>query len=261
MDWTRLDCLEASLKLLRLHAPPWPVIVFNEDYTDEDKARLKKVSGNISFEKIDISGHEQYHVNHRPDNRVGTYGYCMMCRFFAGQVQNHSALSQYTHYVRLDDDSYIMSPLTQEIVARISEADYTYRSMYQEPHQDTWKFTLDFMDKEGIVKPILEYSKNSPYNNFHASSLAMWRHPIVKKLFDSIENEHAHLKYGWTDTAVHSAIIWLLGPALGFKIHAERGFDYRHNIHCCHDGPHGKYCVDHMGGKCSWGPPACLEEK
>ncbi len=259
LDWKRIDCLEASLKLLKLHAPQWPVIVFHEDYTDEDQKRLEKVYDPISFEKIDISGHEQHHVNRRPDNRVGTYGYCMMCRFFAGQLQAHPALSQYTHYMRLDDDSYIMSPLKQESIDQMCAADYTYRSLYQEPHQDTWNFTLKFMEREGLKKPSIPFSRNSPYNNFHVSSLAMWNHPVVKKFLAEIEDGHYHVKDGWTDTAVHSAIIWLLGSALGFKFHVEKGFEYRHNIHCVHDGSHGKYCSDHLNGKYSWGPPACLE--
>ncbi len=259
MDWARLDCLAASLKLLRLHAPPWPVIIFHEDYTDEDKKRLTDIAGDITFEKIDLSGQEEFHINHRPDNRVGTYGYNMMCRFFAGQMQAHPALQKYSHYMRLDDDSYLMSPLTPNIVEKIMSSDYTYRCLYQEKHQDCWNAALAFMGQDGLPKTLRYYNMNSPYNNYHTSSLAMWRHPLVKKFLAQIEAEHRHVRDGWTDTAVQSAIIWLLGPALGFKIHTETGFDYRHNLHCSHTGPHGKYCTDHIGGKLSWGPPACLE--
>ncbi len=262
MEWTRLDCLAASLTLLRRHAPSWSVIIFHEDYTNEDMRRLAGAAGgNISFEKIDISGQEQYHVNHRPDNRVGTYGYCMMCRFFAGQVQAHPALAPYTHYVRLDDDSYIMSPLSQASIDKMTSADYAYRCLYQEPYEATWNFVYNFMKKEGLPIPNRSFSRNSPYNNFHMSSLAMWSHPTVKKLVALIEDGHYHVKDGWTDTAVHSAIIWLLGPTLGFKIHEEKGFDYRHNVHCSHDGPHGIYCKDKLNGQYSWGPPAVLEAK
>ncbi len=260
MDWTRLDCLVASLKLLRLHAPAWPVIVFHEDYEEAEMERLKAVAENITFEKVDFSGQEHLHVNRRPDNRVGTYGYCMMCRFFSGQMQNHPAIQPYTHYMRLDDDSYIMEPLTPDCVERILSSDYTFRSLYQESHREIYDYTVDFMNKEGLPKTNRECTSDSPYNNFHVSSLAMWRHPVVRKFLNGIEDMYPFAKFGWTDTNVHSMLIWLLGPALGFKVNIER-FAYRHNLHCIHDGPHGQYCSDHLGGQYNWGPPACLEQK
>jgi len=40
LEWSRLDCLCASLALLRRHFPPVPVIVFHEDYTPHDVDRL-----------------------------------------------------------------------------------------------------------------------------------------------------------------------------------------------------------------------------
>ncbi len=259
--WSRLDCLEASLKLLRQHCPPWPIIIFHEDYTGEDKDRLRAISPDITFEQVDFTGLENIHVNCRPDSRVGTYGYCMMCRFFAGQLQKHPSVQEYTHYMRLDDDSYIMEPLSQKIVETIGQADYSYRSVYQEDWKEAYDFVFNFMKQEGLEAPAKPYNRDSPYNNYHTSKLAMWRHPTVLKLLDQIETMGAHLRRGWTDTAVHAAIIWLLGPRLNFAVHLEKDFAYRHNQQCVHAGPHGQYCKDVLGGQYSWGPPACLEHR
>ncbi len=261
--WTRLDCLAASIKLLRLHAPKeWPVIVFHEDYEEKDKERLRTIAGaGLSFEKIDFSGLESTHVNRRPDNRVGTYGYCMMCRFFAGQLQKHPAVQAYSHYMRLDDDSYFLNPISAHSLEKMSKADYTYRCLYHEDYSEAWNFTVEFMKQEGLLVPSRVYDGASPYNNFHVSSLAMWQHPVVQRFTDKIDKENMFTKNGWTDTAVHSALIYLLGPVLGFSVNVERDFMYRHNQHCSHSEPHNQYCKDRFNEEYNWGPPACLEEK
>ncbi len=263
MDWTRLDCLVASLKLLRLHCPPWPVIVFHEDYTEEDRQRLLAVTPEITFEQIDFSGEEQYHINHRPDNRVGTYGYCRMCQFFCGEMQRHPALQPYMRYLRLDDDSYIMEPLKPETLRLIQNHDYSYRSTCQEKHQHIWDNAVAFMKREGIPKSLhLQYHPDVPYNNFHVSSLAMWRKPEIQKFLQEAEAQHRYVQDGWTDASVHNVVIKLLGFPLAVSVYRDRSFAYRHNVHCCHEGQaHGKYCVDHLRGQYSWGPPACLEAK
>jgi hypothetical protein len=41
-------------------------------------------------------------------------GYMMMCRFFSGIVQKHPELQKYSHYIRLDDDSYLTDPYITE---------------------------------------------------------------------------------------------------------------------------------------------------
>ncbi len=260
--WTRLDCLSASLKLLRLHAPPWPVVVFHEDYEEEDKQRLRAIAGeNISFEKIDFTGLEASHINRRPDNRVGTYGYCIMCRFFAGQLQKHPAVQAYSHYMRLDDDSYLLNPVSLANVEKMKTADYTYRSVYHEDYKPAWNFALEFMKKEGLTAPQRAYDGASPYNNFHVSSLALWCQPLVQRFVESIDKENMFTRNGWTDTAVHSAILYLLGPTLGLKVCSNCDFMYRHNQHCVHSEPHNQYCKDRFGGEYNWGPPACLEQQ
>ncbi len=257
-DWTRLDCLEASLKLLRLHAPPWPVVIFHEDYTTEDQQRLLKIAPDITFEKINFTGKEVTHVNHRPDNRVGTYGYCMMCRFFGGQMQNHPLIQAHTHYMRLDDDSYIMSPITTEMVDKMTQADYSYRSLSGENHQGLFDHTVKFMNERGF-KVRQPYSTSVPYNNFHISKLSMWKHPLVQDFLNGIDAISGFTQLGWTDASVHKMVTSMLCPEIGLSVYSGARFAYRHNQHCSHDGPHVKYCSDHRGGVLSWGPPACLE--
>ncbi len=259
--WTRLDCLAASLALLKLHAPNWPVVVFHEDYSDDDKKRLTDIYENITFELVDFKGKEDVYENRRPDNRVGTYGYCMMCRFFCGQMQRHPAVKNYSHYMRLDDDSYIMSEITTEHIERILAHDYTYIATSQEPHCALWEHTGDFKQRKGLGRLLCGHEANVPYNNFHTASLALWKHPIVDEFLKELDSMNAYTSLGWPDASVHAMLIAELCPKLGLSVTEKNMFDYRHNQHCIHNGPHGKYCIDRFGGQYNWGPPACLEDK
>jgi len=255
LKWTRLDCLHASICLLKKHVKPLPVIVFHEDYNDDDKARLLSSGVDITFDKVDFSGMEKFHINLRPDNRVGSYGYCMMCRFFSGVVQNHPLLRPYSHYMRLDDDSYIISGVDNESLNMMLQNDYVYNSLFSDPNESLWRFTLDFMKRERIPHR-MKYQEMVPYTNFHISSLNLWRHPIIKKYTDEIEKCHGCLSQRWDDAQI-GLMVSILAKQLGFKV-AVVDFPYRHNQQCCHKGPHTIYCKDGVNDQYPWGPPESL---
>jgi hypothetical protein len=253
--WSRLDCLCASVSLLKKFAPPLPVIVFHEDYTDNDKDRLRAILSDIRFEQIDFSTHKQHFVSQRPKERVGTYGYYMMCRFFSGVVQSHPALAEFTHYMRLDDDSYIIDTVPLSTLNRMQRHDYSYNSTFYDPHLPLWTYACEFMAINKI-SPAIGYSDQVPYNNYHAASLALWNHPIARKFIDGIEHRHGCISNGWTDSSIQSVLALAIGPSIGMSVNFEPEFPYRHNQQCIHHGPHTCYCVD--GTTLSpyhWGPP------
>lgn len=260
--WYRFDCLCASLKTVKLFLPPLPIIVFHEDFQEEDKQKILAIIPDVTFEQVNFSGQEAYHVNTRPDGRTGVYGYCMMCRFFSGVMQLHPLMASHSHYMRLDDDCYFIAPVSLDALSRSLWTDYTYNFKFQEHRKELYEFTVDFMKKEGLSrKSVPRYTQHdSPYTNFHISSLRLWRHPVVIKYLNLIEEVHGCLSKGWTDSSIQYMITHLLGPPLRFRVGLDKFFGHRHNLHCCHLGPHTKYCVDKTGKKSSWGPPACLEE-
>lgn len=255
LEWHRLECLFASLVLLR-HMQPLPVIVFHEDYTAEDMAMLRTATPDITFERVDFTGHEDAYVDRRPGERVGTYGYCMMGRFFSGIMQRHELLKPYSHYMRLDDDSYIIGRVEDSTVERLQSFDYSYSSTFHDPHEDLWDFTKAFAEREGVPLACA-YSPNVPYTNFHVSSLRLWRHPVIERFVDALEAERGCVKYRWDDAQTNAVIALALAPSLGFTVNIEPDFPYRHNQQCIHKGPHTPYCVD---GRIPppvfhWGPP------
>lgn len=266
LRWSRLDCLDASLRLLARFMPGYPVIIFHEDYTEEDKLRLDLSCGSIKFVQVDFSTHHhRYKAGYRSE-RVGTYGYGMMCRFFSGVMQSHPALDGFSHYMRLDDDSYILSPMDSGVMLRIEDNDYTYRCTFEDPenHRSLWDHTLQFMrDHQIPVNPNTEYHSSAPYTNYHTSSLRLWNHPAVKAFTNSIEECDGCIKKGWDDAMIQGTIARLLCPATGHRVHVENGFCYRHNQHCSHRPGHGHglLCKDgndnHHHGDINqqWGPP------
>ena len=266
LKWSRIDCLEASLKLLRRNAGSFPVIIFHEDYELDDMKRLWTSYPNIKFVQVDFSTHQDRYKPGYREARIGTYGYGMMCRFFSGVMQAHPALNGFTHYMRLDDDSYILSPMTEAVMARIADNDYTYRCTFEDPqgHRELWDHTLQFLrDHQIPISPKANYCPTAPYTNYHTSSLRLWQHPAVKAYVESIEACDGCITKGWDDALIQGTICRLLCPATGHRVHVEDGFCYRHNQHCSHrpGHAHGPLCLDgneaHHHGDINyqWGPP------
>jgi len=255
LDWTRLDCIEASLKLLDKYVRPTPVIVFHEDYTDEDKERLLKANPRITFEKVDFTGQEEHYRNVRPNERVGTYGYGMMCRFFSGVMQAHPLLEPYTHYMRLDDDSYIVSKVQDSLLDYLCTYDYVYNSLFSDPHQDLYDWTISYL-KYNNPDIKIEYREAVPYTNFHIASLALWKHPVIKNYTDAIEAKHGCLAYRWDDAQI-GQIVYSIAKQIGL-VTGVTPFPYRHNQQCCHTGPHTIHCRDGRNDQYPWGPPLVI---
>lgn len=237
---SRLDVLRRSIELTRRGFPTTDLFVFHEDYTDEDKASLPGVT---EFLPVDFTTPD---VPYAPTN-TSRKGYLMMCRFFCGVLQSHPRLQSYTHYMRLDDDSFFLAPyLTEETVRPLLGHDYVYRAAFVEfrDQHSLFEFTIRFLLRSG-VSPIQltvlksrlrgkrmlvgeHYTGYAPYNNFHVSSLAMWRHPRVRAYLNAIEASGGIFRYGWLDANIHAMILFVLECV---QSHHVAYFGYRHNYH------------------------------
>ena len=239
----RIELLRGSLQIARPLFPSIDILVFHEDFTEDEFAQLPQVT---KFIKTDFTGYE--HLRNPAMRRQ--YGYLMMCRFFSGVMQNHPEVAKYTHHMRLDDDSYFMQPhITEErVLKELIKHDYVYRSLFIDiqDQQSLWEFTIEFLRKEGLGAHI-ETLKNelrkkgfltgntytglAPYNNFHIASQRLWQNPLIQRYVQAIEESHGILQKGWMDANIHAMIIYALTLFIGMKIHGEFSFGYRHNIH------------------------------
>lgn len=236
----RINALRASLQIARKCFPSTDIYVFHEDYTEEEFAACPEVT---KFLEVDFKTGSEYYVPHSCSK-----GYLMMCRFFCGILQQHPILEQYTHYMRLDDDSYFMDIYpTEQHIQSLADTDYVYRSLFRDRrnHHFLYKFTLQYLRSIGfgeyiphlerllIEKTFLDgdgnYTGLAPYNNFHLASMRLWKHPVVTNYINLLESEHKILREGWLDANVHAMIIFVIAPFIGMKVAHDGAFGYRHN--------------------------------
>jgi hypothetical protein len=251
----RYDVLQASLSITRKALPNTDIIVFHEDYTDEN---MRGLPSGIVFEKVDFSGFESIYNASLPTSR----GYLMMCRFFSGVLQRHPLLQKYTHYMRLDDDSYFLEPyITETLVNSMLSSDYVFRAVFYESksQQSLYDFTMKYVSRftNSIrmlqIKRLLVsrnflndsgmYTGIAPYNNFHVSSLRLWTHPKVRQYIEAIEASGGIFSNGWLDANIHAMVIYIfpyLIPEL--SVTSCSTFGYRHNHHVCAIGGLNAVC-------------------
>lgn len=242
----RYDVLRASMVITRRVLPSIDVFVFHEDYTDED---IQGLPEGIVFEKIDFSGFESIYNPTLPTSR----GYLMMCRFFSGVVQAHPLLKKYTHYIRLDDDSYFLEPyISESLVKSLVSHDYVFRAVFHEAksQQSLYAFTMKFVNRFTNPIRMLQikrllvrrnfltesemYTGIAPYNNFHMSSLRLWNHPMVRQYIDAIEASGGIFSNGWLDANIHAMIVYIFPYIIpDLSVAPCTTFGYRHNHHVC----------------------------
>jgi len=242
---SRLELLQGSLGITRKLFPTTDIYVFHEDYTEHEIVALATFDV-TDFIRVDFSGRE--HLRNPTLRRP--YGYLMMCRFFSGWMQQYPQLQQYTHHMRLDDDSYFQAPFLIEdyVKTQLLKHDYVYRSTFgdDKDQQSLFDFTLDFLRKEGYgthietLKGVLRkqyflqgdrYTGLAPYNNFHIASQRLWQNPLVQRYIHALDDANGILKHGWMDANVHAMVVYVLTLFCGMKIHHDGTFGYRHNRH------------------------------
>ena len=110
--------LERSLALLKRNFLPWSpadVLVFHEDNLKPEQLEGRTAGLAVKTALVDFSAVPPEMANLPPGQR----GYRHMCHFFANDIFLRPELADYDYYMRLDDDSFILSPLTFNVFARM----------------------------------------------------------------------------------------------------------------------------------------------
>lgn len=226
-----------------------PVIIFNEDFTEEVKREFLNIYENITFCEIDFQNNDlPYDKNIAKCGK----GYMMMCRFFSGVMQSMDILKDYHSYIRMDDDSFLIEPfINQErFLSEARKYYYVYRTIFFDNPEHInntnglYYFTYNFcksykLDVDSLIPKLEEigfleneiYTGLCPYNNFHYTRLDLWKNSIIKNYTERIINMNGTLLYNWMDANVHAMIIFVLCPLLYIPIKEITNFGYRHNKH------------------------------
>lgn len=153
--------------------------------------------------------------------RINITGYHLMCAFFATQIFAHPRLRDVTYYMRLDTDSYLLSPPCEDPFARMHSrnASYGFRATGSDPPwviHGMWAFLSQYARAHPAVEAKLaengwqwpsgreeaEGMSNAGFpgyqNNFEVVNLDAFRKPEVRAWMEEIVSDPERIfKYRW----------------------------------------------------------------
>ena len=236
-----INDLKKSLKLLHKYFNKrfnYPIIIFHDDFSEEDKQILLREYSNIKFEYIKfkipswIDKTKLYHKR---------LGYNHMCRFFSGELFKHSAIQNYDWYWRLDSDSYLRAHINYDIFKFMEKKKYIYGYLgepliKEKPAlvKELWVFTKKYI-KDNNLQPsyLYEYldkdgnwDRSLYYTNFEISNLDFWRSNAYTKYYNAIDQNGGIYYHRWGDHVIHFLALSMLVDQN--KIYCFNDIDYSH---------------------------------
>ena len=202
--------LVRSLSLVAKNFLPWSpadVWVFHEK--DLDTALLLKEPiiaqlgvklGEVDFSSIPVG------MENLP---AGKRGYRHMCHFFANDIFNRSELQDYNYQLRLDVDSYILSPIKFNVFEMMSKRGvrYVYRLVMKERKNVS----------SGLLETCEAYFRQHPevdrrrkplssvklyYTNFEICDLRWFRDKAWQMFFKAIDSAGGIYGNRWGDAPI-----------------------------------------------------------
>ncbi len=211
------------------------VILFHEIGFNDYKSQVHQIkNANIIFQNIVFpeppEGTPDMFPHPNPDqvamgNLGFSIGYRHMCWFFSGGMYDQSILQDYKYYLRLDTDSFILSPINYDIFKMMSDGGYRYGFIEEAIQKDDpavieglWDFaggTVSGID-EGLMY----------YTNFEIGEIEWFRNGLYHMFFKRIEwNGGIYIKR-WGDAPIKYLGVTLFMPPQ-WKI-PVKGFTYQH---------------------------------
>ena len=180
-----LAALERSLVLLKRNFLPWSpadVLVFHEDNLRAEQLAGRTSGIPVKTALVDFSAVPPEMADLPPGQR----GYRHMCHFFANDIFRRPELADYDYYKRLDDDSFILSPLTFDVFARMRERRfrYAYRAVLK--------------DRPCTPPPPYRIF----YTNFEICDLAWFRGSDWQSYFAAVDRAGGIWRHRWGDAPI-----------------------------------------------------------
>lgn len=219
---SQLDLLKRSIDLLCdnfLPDNPADVFVFHEDDCDLVALRRATERANSSFCRVDFSS-----VPPGCENLSrGQIGYRHMCRFFANEWFLRPELDGYGFVMRMDVDSFILSPCKTDLFAtmRRQGSRYAYRAVTTDARKfctGFWETAAKHFEDSGVVpkdgfrkdfgKPLVYYT------NFEICDLSWFRDLPWQSFFKDVDFAGGIAKYRWGDHIIrYAGLQALMDPA------------------------------------------------
>lgn len=207
---SQLDLLSRSIGLLCDNFLPWnpaDVFVFHEDDVDMSALRAASARANPTLCRVDFSSIQAGCENLTKGQR----GYRHMCRFFANEWFLRPELDGYDFVMRMDVDSFILSPCRENLFARMDRENlhYAYRATLKDaPRYCTglWETADNYFRESGIMPKALLYRDiRRPrifYTNFEICHLSWFRSAVWQSFFSAIDKAGGIAKHRWGDAPI-----------------------------------------------------------
>ena len=250
---TGLSKLNKSLELLYtnyLSQFPTDVIIFYDEYSAPDAStmeELKQGRSHLQFRSLDKQWWSlpynlqiwQHRMWARPQFSIG---YRLMMRWFAVLIWKYLDIEGYTHCMRLDDDSYILSKIEYNLFdyMRINKKRYGFRQPVYEPGGNEFdavvnKYLIDYPNSTSreLVDLYNQDRGVGFYNNFHIGEVAFFLSPPASTLLRIIDESKLIFTQRLGDLVIQSTVVRLfLAPN---EVHWFRDFTYEHMTVCRKD--------------------------
>ena len=148
-----------------------------------------------------------------------------MCWFFAGGMFDQPIMEDYKYYLRLDTDSYILSPLNYDIFEMMNNGGYKYGYIEEAVQLDDpavisglWDFC--WKDTHSIPEGTMYYT------NFEVAEIEFFRSGLYYMFFKRIEANGGVYLHRWGDAPIKYLGVNILMPPQQ-KV-AIKGFVYQH---------------------------------
>ncbi|MFX0072857.1 MAG: hypothetical protein ACFFAO_17405 [Candidatus Hermodarchaeota archaeon] len=216
----------------------YPIIIFHDDFSDEDKNFFLDKYPNLKFEYI------KFKIPPWIDrNKIfpGNIGYNHMCRFFSGELFKHKAIKKYEWYWRLDSDSFFHSKIKYDIFKYMEKNNYIYGYLGERLLKDSpdfviglWELTEKYIKNKDINPKYLheyldeggKWDRSLYYTNFEVSNLNFWRSDEYQDYYNVIDKNGGIYYNRWGDASIHLLAVSVFVDKN--KVYCFKDIDYSH---------------------------------
>lgn len=231
------------------------IIIFYDykfPFSDEEKKEIINNRKEIKFILLDETlwcppDSEELKINPNISNWEDPkfpIGYRNMMRWYGILIYDYLSNLGYEMYMRMDDDSFILSEIDYDLFEFLykNDIDYAFRAYCNDYHagckgliEYIYQYIIDNNIKDYWIDRFIKgsswttsnYNRLGYYNNFMITKLAFWQKPEVKKFLQYIDKSGYMYTKKWGDLMVQSIAIQIFMDRN--KIYQFNDWTYEHS--------------------------------